>query len=160
MKIKNIFFAIVISSFWITGCTIGTDGKDKQVEESKNDFPPSMTGLINVNGKEYEMKAGNYKWERKKGSETEVVQTDAASPSQIGENFNAIGLEPNTNINIEIEGNPKISIYHWNENGRDKEVVLKNNHLSVPSSKGRYIYEVFAKWSNGEVSYTFVVEVN
>ncbi|ANX11626.1 hypothetical protein ABE41_006370 [Fictibacillus arsenicus] len=106
------------------------------------------------------MKAGNYKWKRKKGSETEVVQTDAASPSQKGENYNAIGLGPNTNINIEIEDNPKISVYQWNETGRDKEVTIKNNHLAVPSRKGRYIYEVLAKWSNGEVSYTFVVEVN
>jgi hypothetical protein len=160
LKIKNIFFVIVISSLCLTGCTIGTVRTANQVKENKDDFPPSMTGLINVKGKEYAMKAGNYKWERKKGSETEVVQTDAASPSQIGENFNAIGLEPNTNINIEIEDNPKISVYQWNENGRDKEVILKNNHLSVPSSKGRYIYEVLAKWSNGEVSYTFVVKVN
>lgn len=96
----------------------------------------------------------------KKGSETEVVHTDAASPSQIGENYNAIGLEPNTIINIEIEDNPKISVYQLDENSRDKEVILRNNHLSVPSSKGRYIYDVLAKWPNGEVSYTFVVEVN
>jgi hypothetical protein len=160
LKVKNVFFAIVIASILLTGCTIGTAGTNNQIEENEADFPPSMTGLINVQGKEYEMKAGNYKWERKKGSETQVVQTDAASPFQIGESYNAIGVEPNTNINIEIEDNPKISVYQCNENGRDKEVTLKNNHLSVPSSKGRYIYEVLAKWPNGEVSYTFVVEVN
>jgi hypothetical protein len=160
LKINNIIFAIIFSSLLLTGCTIGTVRTDNQVENNKDDFPPSMTGLINVKGKEFSMKAGNYKWERKKGSETEVVQTDAASPSQIGESFNAIGLEPNANINIEIEDNPKISVYQWNENGRDKEVILKNKSLSVPSNKGRYIYEVLAKWSNGEVSYTFAVEVN
>jgi hypothetical protein len=160
LKINNIIFAIIFSSLLLTGCTIGTVRTDNQVENNKDDFPPSMTGLINVKGKEFSMKAGNYKWERKRGSETEVVQTDAASPSQIGESFNAIGLEPNANINIEIEDNPKISVYQWNENGRDKEVILKNKSLSVPSNKGRYIYEVLAKWSNGEVSYTFAVEVN
>lgn len=158
MKVKNAFFAIVIASLWLTGCTIGTTGTSNQMEE--NDFPPSMTGLINVQGKEYEMEAGNYKWERKKGSETMVVQTDAASPNQIGEYYKPIELEPNTNINIEIEDEPKISVYKWNENGINKEVTLKNNILYVPSSKGRYIYEVLAKWPNGEVSYTFVVEVN
>lgn len=160
MKVKNVFFAIIIASLWLTGCTIGTTGTVNQMEESEEDFPPSMTGLINVQGKEYEMKAGNYKWERKKGSDTEVVQTDAASPYQIGENYKAIGVEPNTNIKIEIEDNPKISVFQWNENGRVKEVTLTNNYLAVSSSKGRYIYEVLAKWLNGEVSYTFVVEVN
>jgi hypothetical protein len=155
---KNVFFAIVIASLWLTGCTIGTAGTSNQMEE--DDFPPSMTGLINVQGKEYEMEAGNYKWERKKGSETDVVQTDAASPYQISESYNAIVLEPNTDINIDIEDNPKVSVYQWNQNGRDEGFTLKNNQLSVPSSKGRYIYEVLAKWPNGEVSYTFVVEVN
>jgi hypothetical protein len=158
--VKKLLFSIVIASLWLTGCTIGTVGTNNQMEENEEDFPPSMTGIINVQGKEYEMEAGNYKWERKKGSETEVVQTDAASPYQIGENYNAIGVEPNTNIKIEIEDNPKLSLYHWNENGIEKEAILKNNVLSVPSSKGRFIYEVLAKWSNGEVSYTFVVEVN
>jgi hypothetical protein len=159
LKVKKLFLAIIFVSFWLTGCTIGTTGTNNQMEENEEDFPPSMMGLINVQGKEYEMEAGNYKWERKKGSETMVVQTDAASPNQIGEYYKAIGLEPNTNIKIEIEDNPNISVYQWNENGRDKEVTLKNNHLAVPLSKGRYIYEVLAKWPNGEVSYTFVVEV-
>lgn len=49
-----------------TGCTNGTDEMDNEVEENQNDFPPTMVGLINVNGKEYEMKSGNYRWERKK----------------------------------------------------------------------------------------------
>lgn len=159
LKIKKLFFTIVISSLWITGCTNGIGEMDNKVAENKNDFPPSMTAMINVQEKEYEIEAGNYRWERKKGLETEVVQTDAASTYQIGENYNAIGLEPNTNINIEIEENPKISVYQWNENDRDKEIILKNNQFSAPSSKGQYIYEVLAKWSNGEVSYTFVVEV-
>lgn len=157
---KNILFALVIALLWLTGCTIGTTGTNNQIEENEDDFPPSMTGLINVQGKEYEMKAGNYKWERKNGLETDIVQTDAASPSQIGEYYSAIELEPNTNIIIDIEDNPKVSVYEWNENGRINEVTLKNNVLSVPSSKGRYIYEALANWPNGEVSYTFVVEVN
>ncbi|MFE1245124.1 hypothetical protein ACFW35_13410 [Fictibacillus sp. NPDC058756] len=56
MKIKKILLAIVISSLWLTACTIG----ENQVEENKDDLPPSMTGLINVQWKEYEMEAGNY----------------------------------------------------------------------------------------------------
>lgn len=156
LKIKHLFFAIVFFSFWLTGCANGSD----EVEVNQNDFPPSMLGFVNVNGKEYEMKAGNYSWERKKGLETEVVVTDAASPYQIGKEFSAISLEPNTNINIEIEENPKLSVYLWNENGRGEEIILKNNQFTAPTNKGEYIYEVLAEWSNGEVSYTFVVEVN
>ncbi|TQR17537.1 hypothetical protein [Psychrobacillus vulpis] len=159
MKFRLVFFAIVFSLLWLMGCSNNMDGGEKKDVENGNEFPPSMTGIIKASNKEYEMKSGNYRWERKQGSNTEVVQTDAASPYQLAEQFNAIMLEQNTNINIEIEGNPNISVYLWNENGRDKEVTLTSNQLSAANSKGRYVYEVLAKWSNGEVSYTFVVEI-
>lgn len=156
MKVKNRLVALIISLLVLTGCTLNTLGEDKQLDE----FPPSMTGFVHVKEKKYEMQAGNYRWERKKGFDTDVVTTDAASPNQIGENFKAIELQPNANMKMEIEESPKISVYQWDESGRDKEVNVKNNQLSAPLSKGRYIYEVLAKWPNGEVSYTFVVEVN
>ncbi|KZE69147.1 hypothetical protein AWM68_02445 [Fictibacillus phosphorivorans] len=156
MKTKFIRLFTVFTLLWLTGCTINTAGKDKEFD----DFPPVMAGYMDVKGKKYEMQQGNYRWERKKGSDTEVVTTDAASPNQIGESFRAIKVQPNATVNIEIEENPKISVYQWNESGREKEVNVKNNQLAVPSSKGRYIYEVLAKWSDGEVSYTFGVEVN
>lgn len=153
LKIVHIFFTMVFSILWLTGCSYG------EVEENGYDFPPSMTGSINVNDKEYEMVVGNYRWERKQGLDTQVVETDATSPYQIADNFSAILVEPNTSINIEIEESPGISLYLWNENGREKEITLKNNQFLAPTSKGQYIYEILAKWSNGEVSYTFVVEV-
>jgi hypothetical protein len=52
---------------------------------------------------------------------------------------------------------PQITV--WNEDERLKEITLNENEITVPPSKGLYIYEVIGKWSNGEVSYTFVVEV-
>ncbi|MEK4486246.1 hypothetical protein MHH81_11750 [Psychrobacillus sp. FSL H8-0484] len=157
MKLKHLILLIIVfSSLWITGCSNETN---KEGEVKENEFPPSMTGLIRINETEYEMIVGNYKWEIKQGLETQVVQTDAASPYQIAENVKAIIIEESSNIKIEIEGNPEISVYLWNENGREKEVKVDKNQLSVPTSKGQYIYEVLAKWSNGEVSYTFVIEI-
>ncbi|WP_391122575.1 hypothetical protein [Psychrobacillus sp. L3] len=160
MRIKLLIYSMVVfSTLCITGCSNNSSEIDKEVKASENEFPPSMTGSISVNDKEYEIVVGNYRWERKQGLDTQVVETDAASPYQIAENFSAIMVEPNTNINIEIEENPRISLYLWNESGREKEVTLKNNQLLAPTSKGQYIYEILAEWSNGEVSYTFVVEV-
>lgn len=107
MKTKYLFFVIVIFVFWLTGCSIAKVGNDQPAEKSINDFPPTMKGYIIINGKRHEMKAGNYKWERKVGSETEGVTTDAASPSQIGESFNAIEVEPSTDVAIEIKDKTK-----------------------------------------------------
>lgn len=105
-----------------------------------------MKEFITINETEYEMVWGNFRWEKKKGLETQVVQSDVASPYQIAENYSVINLEQETIIYI--EKNPNISVYLWNENGREKEINLKTNQFSAPSSKGQHIYEVFAKWRN------------
>ncbi|HWO78265.1 MAG TPA: hypothetical protein VNM69_20560 [Bacillus sp. (in: firmicutes)] len=106
------------------------------------------------------MEAGNYRWERKQGFNTEVVQTDAASPYQIAEHFSPISSNSHSKVDIVIENDPKITVYLWNKEGRLKEIDIKNNQISIPENKGRYIYEVVGQWDNGEVSYTFVVNIN
>lgn len=161
MKLKHLFIAmLVFSLLWVSGCS---NEIVNEVKGKENEFPPSMTGFIHTNGTKYEIVSGGYKWERKQGLNTQIVQTDAASPNQIAEKIKPIALEPNQKINIEIEENPQLSVYLWNQNGIEKEMNLHANQITVPSSKGKYIYEVLAKLSNqevnGEVSYTFVVEI-
>ena len=128
-------------------------------EESENDFPPTMTGIIEVNGQQYDMAKGNYRWERKEGMETQVIQTDAASPYQVADDFEAIPISQSEIIHINIEEEPSITVYPWDENGRQKEVSVNNNQFEAPESAGKYVYEVLAQWSNGEVSYTFAVDI-
>lgn len=157
MRLKPFFIVILaFSILLITGCS------NKVIKETKNkdsEFPPSMTGLILINGIEHQMEDGNYKWERKKGLGTEVVLTDHASPFQMAENMDSIVVNPNQKVEIKIEENPNFKVYLWNEKGREKEIKQDANQIIVPSSKGKYIYEVLAEWTNGTISYTFVVEI-
>ena len=155
---KKIFLMMGIFALFIASCS-NVNKNPLEVEDNKESFPPSMTGWVYVDGKKYELEAGGYQWQRKKGLITETVQTDHLSPNQVAENLRALPLKPTTQLRIEIEENPKIIVYLWNEDDREKEVVLHNNEMVAPISKGRYVYEVFAQWSNGEVSYTFVLEV-
>ena len=152
---KRILTVILLGlSLIMTACSLESIKK-----ESENDFPPTMTGTIEVNGQQYDMAKGNYRWERKQGMETQVIQTDAASPYQIAENFDAIPVGPSETIHINIEDEPTITAYLWDESGRQKEISVKNNQMEAPESVGKYVYEVLAEWSNGEVSYTFVAEI-
>lgn len=146
----------------IFGCSVKGD-KGKIVEKtntslheykySNDEFPPDITGTVKVNGKAYEMAKGGYYW--RKGNRN--VQTDASGPMQLAEKYEAIEIEPGSTLTIEVEQTPQLSSILWSSN--EKEEILKDNQLTVPSKKGRYIYEILAKWSNGEVSFTFVVEV-
>lgn len=157
MNIKHFFIVILaFSIFLIMGCTSNVD---KGNEDTDSEFPPTMTGLFIINGTEYQMEEGNYRWERKKGLETEVVRTDHASPYQMAVHIEAISVSPNQIVDIKIEENPDIKVYLWNEQGRGKEIEHDANQIIAPSSKGKYIYEVLAEWINGTISYTFVVEI-
>lgn len=118
-----------------------------------HEFPPHLPGFITIGETRNDMAKGGYEWT--KGNQS--VQTDAASPTQVAEKFSAIVVEPNSKASIEIEQNPDLSVYIWD--AERSTVLIEGNELTVPTKSGRYIYEVLAKWSNGEVSYTFVVEV-
>ncbi|WP_286167824.1 hypothetical protein [Bacillus sp. 22-7] len=50
-------------------------------------------------------------------------------------------------------------MFLWNQSGKEKEIKLEDDQITVPADKGTYIYEVLAEWKNGEISYTFVAEV-
>ena len=158
---KPVLFAILVFSLlWLSGCTNGQVNAVVHGNEGReNEFPPTISGAIKIDDTQHEMIAGGYRWEKKQGAETQTIQTDAASPYQIAEDFKTIAIEPNQKITIDIEENPQLNVYLWNKNEREKENKLNEHQITAPASTGRYIYEVFATWPNGEVSYTFVVEV-
>ncbi|WP_456278580.1 hypothetical protein [Bacillus sp. AK128] len=149
----GMFFMLLLT---VTGCSNALMNENKQVE---NEFPPSMTGVIISNGIEHEMEAGSFEWERKKGIETEVIQTDHASPYQMADHLESIKVNPNQKIEIKVEEDPNIKVYLWDEKGRGKEIEQDDFQIMTPSTKGKYIYEVLAEWKNGTISYTFVIDV-
>ena len=152
MKVNRISIVmLIVTLFWITGCSMEA--------VSDEAFPPIMTGMGIGNEQEYEMKAGNYSWERQVGLGTEVAKTDFASPNQIAESYEPISTQRNGSMIIEVEDDPEIVVYLWDADGRTEEVKHKGNQIVAPANPGRYIYEAFATWSKGEVSYTFVVKV-
>ncbi len=118
-----------------------------------NDFPPTPLGLVTIHETTYEMTRGGFTWT--KGNQT--VQTDAASPTQIAESIEAIVTEPSSKVSISIAQDPHLNIYLWE--AERNHYISEGNELIIPHTSGRYVYEVIAKWSNGEQSYTFVVEV-
>ncbi|WP_318614547.1 DUF3221 domain-containing protein [Sporosarcina sp. YIM B06819] len=120
---------------------------------SKHEFPPNLAGFIDIDSARFNMEKGGFRWT--KGNQT--TTTDAAGPTQIAENFEAIFAEANSKAKIVIEQNPSLSVYAWN--AKREEIAVEEGLISLPATSGRYIYEVVAEWTNGEVSFTFVVEV-
>ncbi|WHY32119.1 hypothetical protein LG291_13445 [Cytobacillus firmus] len=149
--IKLIRMIVILSVSLLFGCS------DKSVDQAE--FPPEKTAAAEVNGTEYPMEKGNYQWVRKKGLETESVKTDHASPNQMAVQLKPIPVKPDQKVKVKIEDDPVMKVYLWNETGKEKEIKLEDDQITVPADKGTYIYEVLAEWKNGEISYTFVAEV-
>lgn len=149
--IKLARIIVILSASLLLGCT------DKSVDQAE--FPPEKTAAVEVNGSEYSIEKGGYRWVRKKGLETETVTTDHASPNQMAEHLKPIRVKPDQKVKVKIEDDPVMKVYLWKETGKEKEIKLEDDQITVPADKGKYIYEVLAEWKNGEISYTFVAEV-
>lgn len=164
MNASKILMAMILGGFLIiVGCS-----KDETNHEKVNDksylpefifeeevFPPSPKGMIEVVGNDYEMVRGGYSWVMGE----QAIETDALAPPQIAEHFDAIQVEVGKEVRIEVEQDPKLSVFLWEDDEKTVSVQLNENQMTVPEHKGRHIYEVRAVWENGKISYTFVVEV-
>lgn len=123
---------------------------------SEHAFPPNLTGFVEINGTRYKMAKGGFKWTRKNQS----VMTDAAGPTQLAEKFKPIIVEANSEATIVIEQNPSLSAYivhAWD--AEQQAVTVEDGDIILPATPGTTIYEVVAQWTNGSVSFTFVVDV-
>ncbi|MGD6830566.1 hypothetical protein ACQCT5_00290 [Sutcliffiella halmapala] len=147
------FFLLLLLALAGCGKTGETDAEGNKI------YPPDEQGYVVIDGEEKKIEKGNYSWEVKKGSTTEVTETDAPSPNQIAENVEAISAPPDTEMSFKLVGDPTFTVYLWNEQEREKEIVLQEGKFRTPTEKGRYIYEVLAEWENGEISYTYVIEL-
>jgi uncharacterized protein YcfL len=163
---------MLVLTLIVSGCASHQDQDQDTVEESVNSQeksitiqeelpPPIPTGTIEIDEHQYEIVSGHFRWIRKVGSETEVTETDAPSPNQIAAEMEIIQSQPGKTATIQIDHQeePRYSVYLWNEDDREEEISMEDNQFTLPAEEGVYVYEIIARWSNGEVSYTSVVEV-
>lgn len=151
---KMFILLLVIGSLLLHGCSnsiVNTEGRE--LAFSGKEFPPTPEGVIKAGNQSYEMEQGNYQW-RKDGT---VISTDHAGPTQIAQSYTPVPVEPNETLKIKVEGEPNLTAFIWESDVRTE--IANGTEMIMPEKPGRYIYEVVAKWKNGEVSYTFVVQV-
>lgn len=141
-----IILAILAAVFMFTSC-------------SGQGEPPEAA--IKINSKDIELERGSYQWTSRYMLSYNTVGTDAASPSQMAEHIKAVQINKKSFGLLSFKSHfpPEIHAYLWKKEDRGKELTIKNNQLTLPTEKGRHVIEIEAQWQNGDVSYTFVVEV-
>ncbi|KAB7709055.1 hypothetical protein F9802_02700 [Bacillus aerolatus] len=149
MKIKKYLFAILMLFLLIVvGCS----------SETKEEPPEA---IVKINDENIETAKGTYQWETKGLFSNRTVNADAAAPFQIAEDMKAKIVEQSSVANIKFNdgSQPQLHAYLWEEEKRGEELPLNQHQITLPSEKGKYVIEINAVWSNGDSSYTFVIEV-
>jgi uncharacterized protein YfaS (alpha-2-macroglobulin family) len=149
VKNKKYFFAILMLFLLIVvGCS----------NETKEEPPEA---IVKINDENIETARGTYQWEKKRLLSNTTVIADAAAPIQIAEDMKAKIVEQSSVANVEFNdgSQPQLQAYLWEGEKRGEGLPLNQHHITLPSEKGKYVIEINAKWSNGDSSYTFVIEV-
>lgn len=123
--------------------------------------PPSI--IIKIEGEEIDSAKGGYEWSVEKWFTTETTIADALAPNQIPEELNLkvgeVSKDSIASISFSDRSKPELQAFLWDEKSEVKELAISGQEITLPSEIGRHVIEVRGKWSNGEASYTFVIEI-
>ncbi|PEJ57161.1 hypothetical protein CN692_13490 [Bacillus sp. AFS002410] len=152
---KRLIVSLLFILFTFTACS--------QNDSLKGDKPPKTQ--IKVGNQTYETKLGTYCWESK--GQAECV--DTAGPIELLKDEKKIPVKAGEVVKIVMNYSPKPGEIHLNEivNNKESEVIIENNHFTVPTKKGIYYYSYGVYWrdkkdkhvSHGDAFYAFALEV-
>lgn len=151
VNIKAVEYLIILllPLMIVTGCSQNSVGEE----------PPDLT--VTMEDKDFPAVKGTYTWETEGLFSNEAVIADAEAPYQIAEGMNIETVKPgqSATLNFSDDTKPELNAYTWKDENRSKQLEVNQNKIVLPSEKGKYVVEVMARWSNGESSYTFVIDV-
>ncbi|MFB7142401.1 hypothetical protein ACFCYN_22560 [Gottfriedia sp. NPDC056225] len=152
---KRLIVSLLFILFTFTACS--------QNDSLKGDKPPKT--LIQIGNETYETELGTYCWETKGHAEC----VDTAGPIELLKDEKKIPVKAGEVVTIVMNYSPKPGEIHLNEivNNKESEVVIENNHFTVPIKKGIYYYSYGVYWrdkkdkhvSHGDAFYAFALEV-
>ena len=133
-------------------------------ERLSRERPPNA--YIEIDNERFETMLGTYCWQGV-GKGTCI---DTVGPMELLEGKKPINVKPGEKITFIMNYEPKPNEFHVVQVSENKEteVVVKDNHFTVPTQKGVYYYSYGVWWmdekeenlSHGDAFYIFILEVN
>lgn len=138
---------LLLSVICISGCN---------VLSSFDTFEPTEGKVVKGN-KEYTMIIGDFGWIEE---DFEANKKSFLDKKGLADEFDTLELEKGTKLKIEIDESPlSLKMNEESEDGSIKSIDIIENEITLPTNEGYYIYEVNAKWSEGNISYVFDVNI-
>ena len=121
-----------------------------------NAEPPELT--LTVADIDIPMVQGSGCWPLKNG---EVLCHDTLAPPELLKSQTPVVVPSGSKVNLHFSYAPlSISASQWmNGTPVKQDLTDHNTTLRLPTEQGTYIYDIFAKWKEGDVSYAFTVQV-
>lgn len=138
---------LLLTVFCISGCN---------VISSFDTFKPAEGKVIN-DDKEYPMIIGDFEWIEE---DFEVNKKSTLDKRGLADEFETLEMKKGGKLKIEIEDSPLLlKINQEIEDGSIQSVDIIENEITLPTKEGYYIYEVNAKWDEGNITYIFDINI-
>jgi len=109
---------------------------------------------ITIEGRRISAVQGSYCWEE--------VCADAkySSAFEAGTEIRPVEVPPGIRVKIRFPEEPDhLTVAQWTDEHSSSEVRMKDHAFAVPDKEGLYVYELSARWKEGDASFAFSVEV-
>jgi hypothetical protein len=158
-RMKKVFGLLVLIGIVFVGCM---EKKQTEVEKvSPLIKPPELT--VSYNSKSIRAIQGTCSWYVENGDGTlSGFEADSVSPPElVNSQTDFLNVPSKASIILEFKNEPKAyEVYIWEGNDQTTKLKLqKNEVIVVPKKKGLVVYEVYAKWKEGNAHYAFSVIV-
>jgi hypothetical protein len=118
--------------------------------------PPALD--ISAAGQKIPVIQGSYCW--KTFFSAKCVDWAYAPPGKIRGVHEPVEVAPHSEIEIDFEKEPvSLSAEQWINEGKAKNIKVKNKKITAPSESGVYVYQLTANWKQGDGSYVFRIKV-
>ncbi len=120
--------------------------------------PPEPT--VRIEGRDVKVYTGTYSWSGM--FRGEVADTKSGAVDLVkGDPSTQAKPEDRLTIRFEEEPTPKsVTIVLWSvEDKKEIKTYEKTGKISVPTTPGRYVYQITADWKEGDGDFAFPIEV-
>lgn len=120
--------------------------------------PPEPT--VRIEGRDVKVYTGTYSWSGMFRGEVADTKSEAVDLVK-GDPSTQANPEDRLMIRFEEEPTPKsVTIVLWSvEDKKEIKTYEKTGKISVPTTPGRYVYQITADWKEGDGDFVFPIEV-
>ncbi|MFP7278974.1 hypothetical protein SFC11_06405 [Exiguobacterium indicum] len=120
--------------------------------------PPEPT--VTIEGRDVKVYTGTYSWSGMFRGEVADTKSEAVDLVK-GDPSTQANPEDRLMIRFEEEPTPKsVTIVLWSvEDKKEIKTYKKTGKISVPTTHGRYVYQITADWKEGDGDFAFPIEV-